>query len=173
MAKTAPIILTATMGAADFAWADGLRRAYYPPERNIVPAHITLFRHLPPSAEAELLGHMARICAGPAPAAGIGGVLHLGGGVAYRIESPGLMAIRNDLADHFHGLLTPQDMAPPRLHITIQNKSGAEVSRRLAERLRAVFRPRPIAIAGLSAWRYRGGPWEPIRTIPFRGRSIR
>jgi hypothetical protein len=116
---------------------------------------------------------MARIGAGPAPAAGIGGVLHLDGGVAYRIESPGLMAIRNDLADHFHGLLTPQDMAPPRLHITIQNKSGAEVSRRLAERLRAVFRPRPIAIAGLSAWRYRGGPWEPIRTIPFRGRSIR
>ena len=49
-----PIIMTALMGKADFAWADRMRRQYYPAERNVVSAHITLFHHLPPQALAEL-----------------------------------------------------------------------------------------------------------------------
>ncbi len=28
-----PIIMTAQMGKAEFAWADSLRRRYFPPER--------------------------------------------------------------------------------------------------------------------------------------------
>ncbi|RZL99804.1 MAG: 2'-5' RNA ligase family protein, partial [Sphingomonas sp.] len=49
MSEAAPIIVTAVFGAEDFAWADGLRRAHFPPDRNIVPAHLTLFHHLAPS----------------------------------------------------------------------------------------------------------------------------
>ncbi|CAN5326704.1 2'-5' RNA ligase family protein [soil metagenome] len=168
-APIAPIIVTATMGAADFAWADALRRAHFPAERNQLPAHLTLFHHLPPSAEPELLGRLATLCAGAAPTARIAGLLDLGGGVAWRIESPDLLAMRQELADAFHGMLTPQDRASPRLHVTVQNKVAPAQARALRDHLQADFTPRAFAIAGLAAWRYLGGPWAPIRDYRFRG----
>ncbi|HKT76092.1 MAG TPA: 2'-5' RNA ligase family protein, partial [Sphingobium sp.] len=57
------------MGAADCAWAEEQRRAHFPADRNVVPAHVTLFHHLPPSLLPELAGRMKRLCAGAAPAA--------------------------------------------------------------------------------------------------------
>ena len=50
----APIIVSALFGDADLAWLDALRRAHFPPARNQLPAHLTLFHHLPPSIEGEL-----------------------------------------------------------------------------------------------------------------------
>ncbi len=50
----APIIVAAEFGGTDFTWLDGLRRAHFPPERNQIAAHLTLFHHLPPSLLAEL-----------------------------------------------------------------------------------------------------------------------
>lgn len=165
----APIIVTVLLGPADFRWADDLRRAHFPPGRNQVPAHITLFHHLPPSVLPELAVRLKRLAAGPAPAAIIADILHLGRGVACRVESDGLMAIRDDMADAFAGLLTPQDRARPRLHITIQNKVTAREAQALHDALRADFRPRPLAIAGLAAWHYRDGPWSPAVKALFRG----
>ena len=165
----APIIVTALMGAADFAWADGLRRAHFPPERNWLGAHITLFHHLPPSALGEVAGRLKRLGAGPRPAARLTDVMLLGRGVAYRVESPELLAMRAELADAFAGMLTPQDQAKPRLHITIQNKVTPDAAKALADKLRADFRPRPLVIAGLAAWHYRGGPWEMAMKAMFRG----
>ena len=168
-AAPAPIIVTALMGGADFAWADGLRRAHFPPERNWLGAHITLFHHLPPSALEEVAGRLKRLGAGPRPAARLTDVMLLGRGVAYRVESPELLAMRAELADAFAGMLTPQDQAKPRLHITIQNKVTPDAAKALADKLRADFRPRPLAIAGLAAWHYRGGPWEMAMKAMFRG----
>lgn len=157
------------MGAADFAWADRLRRAHFPPDRNLVPAHITLFHHLPPSLLPELVARMKALCARSAPAACLGEVMLLGRGVAYRVESEALMAVRDELADAFAGLLVPQDQARPRLHITVSNKIDPERARDLAGELRADFHPRPLQIAGLAAWHYRGGPWELAVKASFRG----
>jgi hypothetical protein len=165
----APIIVTAMMGAADFAWADAQRRAHFPPGRNQLPAHLTLFHHLPPSCEAEVLTRLAGLCARAAPAAQLAGLINLGGGVAWRIKSPALMAIRQEVADAFHGLLTPQDRVTPRLHVTIQNKVGPAQARLLRDALQVGFRPRPFLIAGLAAWQYLDGPWALIRAYRFRG----
>ncbi len=112
---------------------------------------------------------MKQICAGPAPRARLGDVLLLGQGVAYRIDSPDLAALRDELAAAFTGLLTPQDQAGFRPHLTVQNKVEPRAARALADRLRADFHPRPIAIAGLAAWHYRGGPWELASESRFRG----
>lgn len=164
----APIIVTALLGASDFAWADSLRRAHFPPERNLVPAHITLFHHLPPSAEAELRDQLKAQTRAPAPTARLSGLRHLGEGVAYQVDSPGLEAIRDRLADHFTGLLIPQDQAPWRPHITVQNKAAPKLAKALLTELEAAFVPRPLKIAGLASWRYRGGPWEPLSEHRFR-----
>jgi hypothetical protein len=163
-----PIIVTALFGDGDNGWLQELRRANYPADRNQVPAHLTLFRQLPPSAAAELSARLAAATAAPAPDARIAGVIDLGEGTALRVESPALALIRGDLADAFHGLMTPQDLSPWRPHITIQNKVAPREARRLQRHLRATFAPRPLAIRALATWRYQGGPWEPLKTHPFR-----
>ncbi|WP_242124774.1 2'-5' RNA ligase family protein [Sphingobium sp. Sx8-8] len=165
----APVVVTALLGAADFGWAEGLRRTHFPADRNQVPAHITLFHHLPPSALDEVARRLKRLCAGAAPAVRLSEVMLLGRGVAFRVESPGLMAMRDELAQAFAGLLVPQDEARPRFHITVQNKADPAQAKALAAQLRRDFRPRPLVIAGLAAWFYRGGPWEPAMKASFRG----
>ena len=164
----APIILTALLGDADFAWLDAQRRAYFPPDRNILAAHLTLFHHLPPSHLAEIKALLVRETRRiAAPAARVSGVISLGNGVAYRIESAGLDAIRERLAHALHGLLIPQDQAGWRAHVTVQNKVAPGVAKALRAELVATFQPRPIAIAGLAAHHYRGGPWEGIARYRF------
>jgi len=167
--RPAPILVTALFAPGDDGWLQELRRAHYPPERNRVPAHLTLFRQLPPSAEAELSRRLAHYSAAPPPRASVAGVIDLGEGTALRIDSEELEDMRSDLAEALHGLLTPQDSAPWRPHITIQNKVEPREARRLQQQLRATFSPRPLAIRALGTWRYLGGPWEKIRDYPFRG----
>ena len=167
---TAPIIITAEMGKADQAWANGLRRAHYPADRNVVDAHITLFHHLPPSHIAEVKARLAALadeC--PMPKARLSELMQMGGGVAYRVESPELISIRDALAEGFRGLLIPQDQARPRLHITVQNKVEPAVAKALYEMLSSNFQPRSLAINGLAAYYYRGGPWAQIGRWAFRG----
>lgn len=165
-----PIIITAEMGKADQAWANALRRAHFPPERNVIDAHITLFHHLPPSHLAEIKSRLAMLASEcPRPAAHLGDVMLLGRGVAYRVDSAELLGLRDELAEEFRGLLIPQDQAPPRLHITVQNKVDPATAKALHAQLSATFNPRPLAISGLAAYYYRGGPWEPIGSWSFRG----
>ena len=164
----APIIVTATFGDGDNGWLQDLRRTHYPAGRNQVPAHLTLFRQLPPSLEPELAARLARAAASPPPRAEIAGIIGLGEGTGFRVESAGLEALREELREAFHGLMTPQDLSPWRPHITIQNKVARREARRLQQQLRATFEPRPLAIRALAAWHYLDGPWEPIRAWPFR-----
>lgn len=171
MASTAPIIVAAELAPGDLAWLDSLRSEYFPPERNHLPAHLTMFHHLPPSILAELhtrLGNLVRHMA--APEATIGEPLSLGRGVALRVRSPALEALRADMQEAFTGLLTPQDAAAWRPHVTIQNKVSPEEARRLHSRLSLAFaRARPLGIAGVATYFYRGGPWEPISRFRFQG----
>lgn len=164
-----PVIVTAEMGSADQAWADTLRARHFPPERNWLKAHITLFHHLPPRCLPELQAALVEIVRGPAPGARIDRLLNLGQGVAFHVASPELLAIRDELAERFAALLTPQDAGRPRLHITVQNKVTAEVARATLAELERDFVPRTLRIAGLGVYYYRGGPWEVIRRYAFRG----
>jgi len=164
-----PIIVTALFGDGDNGWLQELRRAHYPAERNQVPAHLTLFHHLPPGAESELSARLKAAAAAPPPRATLAGIIDLGEGTALRVASEDLAALREDLAAALHGLLIPQDRAPWRPHVTIQNKVAPRDARRLQRQLRATFEPRPFSIRALAAWRYLGGPWEPIRSYVFRG----
>jgi len=164
----APIIVAATIGASDRAMLDGLRRTYFPPERNQLIAHLTLFHHLAPSLGGELDGRLrAETRNVAAPKAELAGLLNLGGGVAFRVDSRELSAIRGRIAEAFATMLTPQDAAGWRAHVTIQNKVSAATARETLAALAAGFRPRPLAIVGLASFYYRGGPWEPIARYRF------
>jgi 2'-5' RNA ligase superfamily len=155
------------MGAEDFAWADGLRRAHFPPDRNVLRAHITLFHHIAPSLEPELCQRLKALARRPAPTATLAGLINLGGGVAYRIDSPCLCEMRTELVDAFWDTLIPQDRAPWRAHVTIQNKAKPAAARALLDALSQDFAPRPFVISGLGVYRYLGGPWDAVGAWRF------
>ena len=157
----APLIVTALFGRQDQAWFDLLRREHYPPGRNLLDAHLTLFHHLPPSAGEELKQRLSGETRGiRAPRAKVTGLMSLGGGVAYRIEAPELSAIRERLSDAFAGMLMPQDAGRWRPHVTVQNKVTPSLAKVVMGALSRDFRPREVEIAGLASWWYRDGPWE-------------
>lgn len=165
---SAPIIVTALFGAEDAAWLDGLRRRHFPPERNHLAAHLTMFHHLAPELASELKQRLSALTRGVAPPqAWLAGIQNLGGGTAFRVESLALEAIRDELAQAFASMLIPQDRAGWRPHVTIQNKVLSADAKALQTALAADFRRRPLAIAGLASWWYRGGPWEPLSRHMF------
>ena len=165
----APLIITAQLPPAMFAWADGLRRAHFPPERNKIRAHVTLFNALPPSVEDEVRRLLARHSAAPPPPAQIAAIMPLGGGTAFAIESAALSAIHAELVESFHGVLTAQDGGRRKLHVTVQNKVSGTDAKALQAELARDFSPRAFAFSALELHRYRGGPWEEAGTWPFRG----
>lgn len=171
-AAPAPLIVTAELPPDIHRWATRLRAAHYPPERNFLEAHVTLFHALPPGSEDEVKDRLARLAAEHAPiAARLEGVMSLGTGTALHLTSPEMLALRSDLAAQFHGLLTLQDAHEPRLHVTIQNKVSSQAARDLQRRLSAQIEPRAFTFPGLALHRYRGGPWEFVKRWPFRGKK--
>ncbi|GGY95638.1 2'-5' RNA ligase family protein [Novosphingobium colocasiae] len=165
----APLLLTAELPPDVLAWADGLRRAHYPPDRNRLRAHVTLFHALPPSVEEELIGVLADLARAPPPEARIDGLMKLGTGTALAVDSPAMIAIHAAIAERMHGLLTRQDAQPLRLHVTIQNKVTAQAARALQTALAPDLRPRPFRFRGLGLYAWQDGLWCPIRMVPFRG----
>ena len=166
----APLIVTAELPADIQGWAERLRRAHYPAERNQVAAHVTLFRALPPSIEEELRETLAAAARDHAPVpARFDGVVSLGTGTALKIVSPAMQALRAELAERFRGLLTPQDLSEPRLHVTVQNKVSEKAARALRAELARVLEPCGFRFAGLALSRYLGGPWELAKRWSFRG----
>ena len=95
--------------------------------------------------------------------------MNLGNGVAYRVVSDDLEVIRDAVADHFHGLLSAQDSAGWRPHVTVQNKVSNREARQLVNALDEGFTPRLLGIRGVALHRYLGGPWETLQVWPFRG----
>jgi hypothetical protein len=166
------LIVTAELPAPLHARADALRRAHFPPERNHLAAHVTLFHALPPFVEGEARSLLSALAAEtPQPAALLAAVMDLGSGTALRIECADMLALRDHIAERFHGLLTQQDQHRPRLHVTVQNKVLRAEAKALQAALAADFRPEPFAFAGLALHRYMGGPWEAVGHWTFRGRA--
>jgi hypothetical protein len=167
-----PFIVTAELPPDILGWADSLRRAHFPPERNHLKAHVTLFHAFAPSLREELRSVLADFAGEfAAPEARITGLMDLGKGTALAVESSAMLAIREQIADHFHGSLTDQDRHKPRLHITIQNKVTKEEARALQAQLGSDFGLRNFRFTGFGLHLYLGPEWETLKVWPFRGKQ--
>lgn len=156
-----PLILTAGLDPEAGGLFQRLRNQHFPARVNIVPAHLTLFHHLPGDALPAIEEAIAALCKGHAPMAfAARGFRFLGRGVAVEIEAERLVAARRHLAGLWAADLTPQDRQPFRPHITIQNKAEPAAARALLARLEAEGLAVQGTLAGLDLWHYRGGPWE-------------
>jgi hypothetical protein len=166
-----PLILTALLEAPAQAWFEGLRRAHYPPALNQVPAHVSLFHHLPGSELEAVRRRLKALCAEvPPPAITVTGLRALGKGVAYRLRSPELDDVRAELASGWDTLLIPQDRAGFEGHVTVQNKVTPATAKATLQQLEARFVPLATRASAIAIWRYCEGPWETLGQVAFRGR---
>ncbi len=166
--EAAPLILTLALDPAAQAQFDRLRAQHFPPERNQVPAHVTLFHALPGAERAAITADLARCCADTAPfAIQIAGLRSLGRGVAYVVQSTVLAKLRADLARTWTPWLGRQDQQGYRPHLTVQNKADPASARALLAALQARFSSFEVGATGLLLWHYRGGPWEAAGRFAF------
>ena len=166
----APFIVTAELPGEIFAWANALRRAHFPPERNHLAAHVTLFHSFAPSLREELPRELARLSGEYAPpVAQADGLMDLGGGTALALRSLAMLEIRSEIAERFHTMLTAQDRGGKRLHITVQNKVERKVAQTLQAELGAAFEPRAFRFTGLGLHLYLGPHWQQVGVWKFRG----
>src|SRR4051812_46399090 len=112
-----PLIVTATLDRDSWRYFEGLRRAHFPPERNVLAAHLTLFHHLPGEREAAIGADLAAAAGACKPmAARAARARSLGGGVAIDIDCGDLLELRARLAARWVDLLGRQDRAWRRPH---------------------------------------------------------
>ena len=100
------------MDGESFGRLNELRRRFYPPERNLVPAHITLFHQLPGDHDREIKALLRGFAAGqPVIDVEVTDVKAFGEGVGLSLRSPQLLSVRNQLAGEWSQWLGAQDRA--------------------------------------------------------------
>ena len=167
MGSVAPLIVTALLDEVAQERFDRLRREHFPPERNHLRAHVTLFHALPGAHADAVAADLAAAAGRPPFDVEVTGLRLLGRGVAYTLASPEAAELRGGLAAAWEPWLTPQDRQRHAPHVTVQNKVDPSEARALHARLSAVFEPGRVPARGLGLWRYLGGPWEPVAEYPF------
>ncbi|MDA8871026.1 2'-5' RNA ligase family protein [Rhizobiaceae bacterium] len=159
---TDPLILTAEFDAVAQHHFQAMRDAHFPPARNIVPAHTSLFHQLPGDDILNVRDAVADALDGhDGPfAARCTGLRFFGGGGAYVIECAELVAARATVAARFDGRLIPQDAQPYKPHVTYQNKVPGDRAKSVFALMERDFAPFDCTVTKLNLWWYRGGPWE-------------
>jgi 2'-5' RNA ligase len=163
-----PLVVTLLLDDEAQGRFDRLRAEHFPPERNHVAAHVTLFHALPGEHLDAVRADLATAADREAFDVAVTGLRFLGRGVAFTLESAELGALRAELAAAWQPCLTRQDRQRHAPHVTVQNKVEPAVARALHDRLLAEFVPYRVRARGLGLWRYLGGPWEPLAELPFR-----
>ncbi|WP_129715264.1 2'-5' RNA ligase family protein [Pedobacter sp. SYP-B3415] len=166
MINDQPLIVTLRLDAYSQGFFDDLRQRYFPPERNFLKAHLTLFHKLPNTTET--VDVLRRFVYGVFDAE-VTGLISLGAGVAYRVEHPLLKTLHGALRSQFEFHLTAQDKQNFRGHVTIQNKTDPGTAKDLLARLYTDFQPFEVQALGLDLWTYLGGPWAHKKYFPFTG----
>lgn len=167
--RAAPFVLTLELDGGSFGRLDALRRRFFPPERNLVPAHVTLFHQLPGDRAREVKAVLRTVADKHRPIqAEVAEVKGLERGVAVFLRSAALSALRGELAAEWGHWLTDQDRAGFRPHVTLQNKVDPAEARRTQALVAAELRLRAVTGIGLHLWRYRAGPWENVQLFRFQ-----
>ena len=161
-----PLILTLWINEQAQIYFDDLRWSYFPPQRNYLAAHLTLFHALPDERyiDDDIMALSEKLKVFDVKAREI---VSIGNGTAIKIDAPILISIHRRFQERWHQVLSGQDKQNLWPHITIQNKVSADEAKKLKERLAETFKPLVFKAIGLKLWRYLGGPWEPVKAYKF------
>lgn len=163
-----PLILTLTLDESSQAYFNELRKQYFPPERNHLEAHLTLFHHLPGEEMPALTAHLEKVAAdNHRLVLEVTEVKMIGRGVAFRLENEMLIKLHGQLFKEWKDWLTPQDRQKLWPHITVQNKVTKAKAQGIHRKLVNDFTPFTVYGTGLQLWEYRGGPWKAQQIFSF------
>ncbi len=162
-----PLILTLRLDEQAFRFFNDLRQQHFPPERNWLQAHLTLFHHLPDTPELGAAVQQAAAALSGPIALEVTGLQKLGNGVAYKIESKQLLALHRSLQLQWQHHLKPQDKQILKPQVTVQNKVAPPLAEQLHQQLSASFQPFNAWGVGLELWHYLGGPWKAAAYFNF------
>ena len=161
-------ILTLRFDDLSQAFFEKMRQTHFPPERNQIPAHLTLFHQLPETrdvrASIEAVSHVQQVFS-----VDVTGLRSLGRGVAYTLASPVLLDVHRCLVSALEEYLIPQDRQRFSPHVVIQNKVTGDQARTLLGSLKAQFTPWNVQALGFDLWEYLGGPWRHSSFFTFEG----
>ena len=163
----ASLLLTVELAQPAQAMFESLRQRHFPPERNLIPAHVSVFHTLPGVARARI-GARLRALGAERCAVTVTAPFGLGSGVAFRLRAPGLERARATLAGDWAGWLTAQDAQGYRPHVTVQNKVSREQARATLARLQRGFVPFRTEAVAWRLWRYLDGPWEALDRVALQ-----
>ncbi|MEK6476495.1 2'-5' RNA ligase family protein [Catalinimonas sp. 4WD22] len=165
----APLILSLRLDEDSQIFFNQLRKRYFPPERNYLDAHLTLFHHLPGEEIRNIKKQLREVSTTTSifPLE-VTKVKMIGRGVAHQLESDALMKMHKELARQWQKWLTPQDSQKLWPHITGQNKVDPDKAKMLYEKLSDSFEPLTAYATGLSLWAYQNGPWKHKDEFSFR-----
>ncbi len=173
MPQSLPLILTLKLDQPTFEFFDRLRQQYFPPAKNFLSAHVTLFHALPGEQEQQIQRLLQDLCSDtPVLSLTFPGLRFLGRGVAAEVSSPVLVHLQQQLVVGWMPWLTRQDQQRYRPHITLQNKVTPEVARELYDRLNLEWQCFSGKGEGLLLWYYKGGEWEMASEFPFLGSKM-
>jgi hypothetical protein len=161
-------ILTIRFDTVSQQHFEAMRQRYFPPERNLVPAHLTLFHTLPVNDEICSTLSSTAATTKVLPLA-VTGLRFLGRGVAYNLAAPEIDSLHRLLSRSFAEHLSRQDQQKFQPHVVVQNKSTGEQARTLLALLQASFEMFVVEAQGFDLWHYRNGPWELAWHFPFTG----
>ena len=168
--NVAPFLITLGFDPATFEQLEELRQLYFPPERNQVPAHLSLFHQLPGDERETIDEVLHRVAQSHPPVAlRFSAIKPTGRGVMLTTLAPGLTSIRNELAKAFDRHLTPQDRQSYHPHVMIMNKAEKEDVDQAMHELQATWSPWTGTGDRLILWRYLGGPWSEAGSYSFLG----
>ncbi|MDB5207072.1 MAG: hypothetical protein JWR72_2147 [Flavisolibacter sp.] len=167
MPDDSPLIVTLSLDEASFQFFDNLHKQYFPPERNFLLAHLTLFHHLLP-AKPKIKENLYKWSKEIEPLVlQVVEIISIGKGVAYKIECEPLLQLHRIMQKEWQDWLQPQDKQKLWPHVTVQNKVTPAKAKETLEELKTTFKPFTAIGTGFSLWSYEGGPWEFIESFPF------
>jgi hypothetical protein len=160
------------VGQADFDRAYAQQRTdlhsdrHFPPARNVLSAHLTMFHRLS-GPQLELLDEID-LPLRPLDVR-FDGAVFLGAGVAIRVRSPALDRLRQVIRNEMGDGLSRQDAQTWKSHVTVQNKAAPDIARELYRTLQDDSIASNGHATALLVWEYLGGPWKLVRRLPFDG----
>lgn len=160
--KAAPLILTLALPPALQRVADAQRNLHAAEAARHAPAHISLFRHLPGPSFPQLANDLAAIVRhGAAPSFNVRSPVWREGMWMAPLSSPASDFLRADLAERWHGLLAPGDIASPRLHLSLLRGGRSEAPP-------PALPQGPHISPALLLWQYGKAVWSPLVAFAFR-----
>lgn len=163
-----PFIVCLKMDRLSFERLSAWRKLYFPPERNFLDAHLTLYHRLPFPAHEIIRDALRNLTMRRESfVLTFEQIVHHQLFLGIKLATPEVVQLKKELDRDLTLWLAPQDRQTIVPHVTVSNNGQLEAVDRAKEELEKTFVPWQGRAEGLQLFRYRRGPWEWLEDFSF------